>query len=140
MTFEERSTWVGAIVAIGGFVGYLSALLARAGGSDISTVPFADLILIYGIGIPIVVTIIVVIVVTAIWHRDSQAKDQRDKAIDRHGEYVAGILLAALMIVPFGLALADFGTFWIAHAMYVAFLLSALTGAIVKIVAYRRGF
>ena len=78
--------------------------------------------------------------VTAIWHRDSQTKDQRDKAIDRHGEYVGGIILAVLMIVPFGLALADVDTFWIAHAMYLAFLTSALIGGIVKIVVYRRGF
>jgi uncharacterized membrane protein len=139
MTFEERTTWVSAIVAIGGVVGYFSALLARAGASDVSEVPFVDLMLIYGIGIPIIVTIVVVIVVTAIWHRDSQTKDQRDKAIDRHGEYVGGILLAVLMIVPFGLALGDVATFWIAHAMYLAFFTSALTGAIVKIVAYRRG-
>ena len=107
---------------------------------DISEVPFVDLMLIYGIGIPIVVTIVLVIVVTAIWHRDGQTKDQRDKAIDRHGEYVGGIVLAALMIVPFGLALAEFETFWIAHAMYLAFLPSALVGGIVKIVVYRRGF
>jgi hypothetical protein len=140
MTFEERSTWVGAIVAVGTFIAYLSALLARAGGGDISEVPFADLMLIYGIGIPIVVTILGVIVVTAIWHRDGQTKDQRDKAIDRHGEYVGGVLLAVLMIVPFGLALADIETFWIAHAMYLAFLTSALVGGIVKIVVYRRGF
>jgi hypothetical protein len=140
MTFEERSTWVGAIVAVGTFIAYLSALLARAGGGDISEVPFVDLMLIYGIGIPIVVTILGVIVATAIWHRDGQTKDQRDKAIDRHGEYVGGVLLAALMLVPFGLALADFDTFWIAHAMYLAFLTSALIGGIVKIVVYRRGF
>ena len=140
MTFEERTTWVSAIVAVGGFIGYVSALMARAGGGDISEVPFVDLMLTYGIGIPIVVTIALVIVVTAIWHRDSQTKDQRDKAIDRHGEYVAGILLAVLMIVPFGLALADVDQFWIAHAMYLAFFTSALVGAIVKIVVYRRGF
>ena len=140
MTFEERSTWVGAVVAVGTFIAYVSALFARAGGGDISEVPFVDLMLIYGIGIPIVVTIVGVIVVTAIWHRDSQTKDQRDKAIDRHGEYVGGIILAVLMIVPFGLALADVDTFWIAHAMYLAFLTSALIGGIVKIVVYRRGF
>jgi hypothetical protein len=140
MTFEERSTWVGAIVAVGGFVGYLTALLARADGGDISAVPFVDLMLIYGIGIPILATILLVIVAAAIWHRDGQTKDQRDKAIDRHGEYVGGIILAVLMVVPFGLALADVETFWIAHAMYLAFMLSALIGGIVKIVVYRRGF
>jgi hypothetical protein len=140
VTFEERSTWVGAIVAVGAFAGYLSALLARAAGGDISQVPFVDLMLIYGIGIPILVTILLVIVAAAIWHRDGQTKDQRDKAIDRHGEYVGGVILAVLMLVPFGLALAEIDTFWIAHAMYLAFLTSAFIGGIVKIVVYRRGF
>jgi len=43
-------------------------------------------------------------------------------------------------MVPFGLVMAEFEYFWIANAMYAAFVLSALCGTTVKIVAYRRGF
>jgi len=140
MSFEEKTTWAAAVISIGAFAAYVAALFARADGSDISTVPYIDLLLIVGIGIPIVVTIIVGILIAMIWHRTGRTKDQRDTAIDRHGEYVGGVLLAALMIVPFGLAVADVDSFWIAHAMYLAFFTSALVGAIVKIVVYRRGF
>jgi hypothetical protein len=74
-----------------------------------------------------------------IWHHGRNKKDQRDKDIDRHGEYVAGGTLGVAMLVPFGLTLATAEHFWIANAMYLAFVLSALVGAIVKIIAYRRG-
>jgi hypothetical protein len=43
------------------------------------------------------------------------------------------------MLVPFGLAMAEGDHFWIANAIYLAFVLSALTASVVKIVAYRRG-
>jgi hypothetical protein len=140
MSFEEKSTWAATVISIGGFVAYVSALLTRANGSDISHVPFVDLLLIVGIGIPIAVTIVVSILIAVIWHRTGRSKDQRDTEIDRHGEYVGGVVLAVLMIAPFGLALADIDTFWIAHAMYLAFIIAALIGAIVKVVVYRRGF
>ena len=43
------------------------------------------------------------------------------------------------MVVPFVLTLAEFEYFWIANAMYLVFVLSALVGAAVKLIAYRRG-
>jgi hypothetical protein len=43
------------------------------------------------------------------------------------------------MLVPFGLAMAEFEYFWIANAIYLAFVVSALTASVVKIAAYRRG-
>jgi hypothetical protein len=38
------------------------------------------------------------------------------------------------------LAMAEADHFWIANAVYLAFVLSALLGSAAKIVAYRRGF
>ena len=70
----------------------------------------------------------------------SQEADVRDRDIGRFGEYFAGTVLGVGMAVPFVLTLAEFDYFWIANAMYLAFVLSALVGAAVKLVAYRRGF
>jgi len=70
---------------------------------------------------------------------EADKSDERDKDIKRFGEYVGGIVLAIGMLVPFGLALAESESFWIANAMYLAFVLSALTSSVVKVVAYRRG-
>jgi len=53
---------------------------------------------------------------------------------------LAGTVLGVGMVVPFVLTLAEFDHFWIANAMYLAFGLSAAVGAVVKLVAYRRGF
>ena len=63
----------------------------------------------------------------------------RDKDINRFGEYVGGVVLAVGMLAPFVLALTVSDYFWIANAMYLAFVLSAFTSSVVKVVAYRRG-
>ncbi len=44
------------------------------------------------------------------------------------------------MVVPFILALIEADWFWIANAMYLAFTLAAIVGAVIKLIAYRRGF
>ena len=67
-------------------------------------------------------------------------EDVRDRDIGRFGEYFAGTVLGVGMVVPFVLTLAEFDYFWIANAMYLAFGVSAAVGAVVKLVAYRRGF
>ena len=71
---------------------------------------------------------------------DSHEPDERDRDIGRFGEYFAGTVLGIGMVVPFALTLAEFDYFWIANAMYLAFVVSALVGAVMKLVAYRRGF
>jgi predicted membrane protein len=71
---------------------------------------------------------------------DAGKRDQRDKDINRYGEYVGGLVLGVAAVVPLILALAEVDHFWIANTIYLAFILSATAGSIVKIVAYRRGF
>ena len=64
----------------------------------------------------------------------------RDKEINRRGEYVGFYVMSVAAIVPLGLAMAKIDQFWIANALYLAFVLAALASSVVKIVAYRRGF
>ena len=55
--------------------------------------------------------------------------------------YVRPMITAIVVaIVPLDLAMAEIEQFWIANALYLAFVLAALASSIVKIVAYRRGF
>ena len=70
---------------------------------------------------------------------DTHKVDARDRAINRFGDYVGGIVLAVAMVVPFFLTLGKAPYFWIANGMYAAFVLSALVSSPVKLVAYRRG-
>jgi hypothetical protein len=66
--------------------------------------------------------------------------DQRDADIFRYGTHVGYFVLAIGVGGAFLLTLAGVAHFWIANALYLAFVLDALVSSIVKIVAYRRGF
>jgi len=66
-------------------------------------------------------------------------RDVRDADINRWGEYVGRIVFAVGMVVPFALAMTEADHFWIANSMYLAYVLAALAGTTVKLVAYRRG-
>ena len=73
------------------------------------------------------------------------AKDQRDREINRLGDHIAQSFLiigavTALCFAMIDVAMIDVALFWIANAIYLGFVLSAILGSIAKIIAYRRGF
>ena len=41
--------------------------------------------------------------------------------------------------MPLLLTMAEVDYFWIANSLYLAFIIAAVVGAVVKLVAYRRG-
>ena len=147
MSSEERGQWVYLVVIAVTYGAYLVIILGQLGQTAPADIDYVPLML-AAIGIGIVLAIVGRIVVEIVGgisaemagHAASQEADVRDRDIGRFGEYFAGTLLGVGMIVPFVLTLAEFDYFWIANAMYLAFVLSALVGAAVKLVAYRRGF
>jgi hypothetical protein len=138
MSFEEKGTWVYLAVTIGTYGAYLAVILGRADGIPLAEVSYVSTML-WTIGIAIGLSIVGHIAVAIAKPSEADKKDVRDKDINRYGEYVGGIVLGVGMVVPFGLALAEAKHFWIANAMYAAFVLSALVSTPVKLVAYRRG-
>jgi len=138
MSFEEKGNWVFLVVSVVTYLAYVSILLGRAEDVPLAEVPYVSTML-WTIGIGIALSIIGNIVVAISKPSEADKSDVRDKDIKRFGEYVGGVVLAVGMLAPFGLALAESDYFWIANAIYLAFVLSALTASVVKIVAYRRG-
>ena len=138
MSFEEKGNWVYLVVSVGTYLAYLSIILGRAGDVPIAEVAYVSTML-WTIGIAIALSIVGNIVVAISKPSEADKSDVRDKDINRFGEYVGGVVLAVGMLAPFGLALAESDYFWIANAMYLAFVLSAFTSSVVKVVAYRRG-
>ena len=138
MSFEEKSVWIYVFIAVALAAIYFAAVfgqLPHTAAADIEyRVP-----LVAAIGGAIVLSIAAHIVVAIASPDDAGKRDQRDKDINRFGEYVGGIVLAVAAIVPFILALVEVDHFWIANTIYLAFILSAVSGSVVKIVAYRRG-
>lgn len=131
VTSEERRVWILGMVAVVGYAGYLAAVAAGAS---------YKVAMLWTIGGGIVAGIVVSIAAALIWREGAGEKDQRDREIDRFGDYVGQSMLVIGGVVALALALAEWSYFWIANTLYLAFVLSALLSSIAKIVAYRRGF
>mgnify|MGYP003423632579 FL=1 len=134
MSFEEKGNWVYLVVSVVTYVAYLSVILGRAQDVPLTDVPYVSTML-RTIGIAVALLILGNIVVAISKPSEADKSDVRDKDINRFG----GVVLAVGMLAPFVLALTESDYFWIANAMYLAFVLSAFTSSVVKVVAYRRG-
>jgi len=138
MSYEEKGAWVYLMVVLGTYGAYLAVILSRADGMPLAEVAYVAPML-WLIGISIALNIVGRVVVETAKPSETTKSDVRDKDINRLGGYVGGVVLAVAMAVPFGLALAKASQFWIANAMYAAFVAFALASTLVRIVAYRRG-
>ena len=139
MSFEEKGTWTYAVIAVALAVIYFAIVLGQLPQTAAGDIAF-QVPLLATIGATIGLTIAAHIVVAIAAPDDAGKRDQRDKDINRYGEYVGGLVLGAAAVVPLILALTEVDHFWIANTIYLAFILSTTAGSIVKIVAYRRGF
>jgi hypothetical protein len=138
MSYEEKGAWVYLTVVLGSYGAYIAVILGRADGIPLAEVAYVAPML-WLIGISIAANIVGRVVVETAKPSGSTKSDVRDKDINRLGGYFGGLVLAVAMAVPFGLALAKASQFWIANAMYAAFVAFALASTLVRIVAYRRG-
>jgi hypothetical protein len=138
MSQEEKGQWVYLVVILLTYTAYVALVLGQAADTPLTDVAYVPLML-GAIGIGIALSIAGRIVLEIVGPRGSEPADVRDRDIDRFGEYFAGTVLGIAMIVPFVLTLAEFDHFWIANAIYLAFVIAAVIGASMKLVAYRRG-
>jgi drug/metabolite transporter (DMT)-like permease len=138
MSFEEKSTWIYAVIVVALAVIYFAIVLGQLPQTAARDIEF-QVPLVAAIGAAIGLSIAAHIVVAMAAPDDAGKRDQRDKDINRYGEYVGGLVLSVSAVLPLILALAEADHFWIANTIYLAFILGAASGSIVKIVAYRRG-
>lgn len=139
MSYEERGQWVYLAAITIAYGAYLVLMLGRAGTTPLTQIDYQP-ILLWTIGAAVVGSIIGRIAIEIVRPSESQTEDVRDRDIGRRGEYVAGMVLGVGMVWPFILALIEADHFWIANAMYLVFVVQAVVGAVIKLVAYRRGF
>lgn len=138
MSFDEKSTWIYLVIAIVVPAVYFTNVLGQVGDTPVNEIAYVRP-MITAIIVAIVASIVAHIVVAMASPREADKRDERDKNINRFGEYVGGIVLAVGVVGVLGLTMAEFEYFWIANALYAAFILQAITTSIVKLVAYRRG-
>ena len=138
MSYEEKGVWVYLGVALATFGVYVAIILGRAGDAPLTEVPYVSTML-WMIGLSILLSVLTRVAVEVATPSDTHQADVRDKEINRFGEYVGGVFLAIGVLVPLVLAFTEAHHFWIANAIYAAYILQAASSSVVKIVVYRRG-
>jgi hypothetical protein len=139
MAFEEKRAWIMVVVTIASYASYLAEVLGRHGDGSLGQAPYVGA-LCWSVGVAIVASIVLHIVVSVLSPEGANVKDQRDREIHRFGVYVGQGFVVIGGVAGLLLAMGGFDRFWIANAIYLAFVLSALLSAGAKIVAYRWGF
>ncbi len=139
MSSEEKSAWIMLAVTVVAYATYLAIILGRADGTLLAEVSYVSTML-WTIGAAIAASIVLHIVVAIASPKDAGKKDERDREIYRFGEYTGQSFVVIGGVAVLIMAMAEVDYFWIANAIYLAFVLSGILGSVVKLVAYRRGF
>ncbi len=138
MSYEEKGTWVYLVTSAGAYGVYLVIVLGRLASTPVAEVPYAWVLLWTTVAAVVASTVGRTLVETAS-PSDSRRADVRDKEIYRFGEYASRWFIVAGAAAAYIMAVAKWDYFWIANVIYLGFVLWAVAGSVIKLVAYRRG-
>ena len=132
MSYDEKNSWVFLVTAVLGYGTYLVLLAVFGPGAYVP-------LLLSTVGGAIAVNILASIAISITNGRDRDKRDQRDREVFAFGERIGGAFVVLGAVAALVLAMVQAPWFWIANAVYLAFVLSAVVGASARLVAYRRG-
>jgi hypothetical protein len=138
MSYEEKGTWVYLVASAGAYAIYLTIVLGRVLSTPVAEVPYVSLLL-WTTGASIVASIAGRILIQTARPSDSRRSDVRDKEISRFGEHASRWFVVAGAGAALFMAMARWDYFWIVNVLYLGFVLWAVAGSVLKLVAYRRG-
>ena len=138
MSYEEKGAWVYLVAVAGAYAVYLAIILERLQSTSVAEVPYAW-VLLWTTVASVVASTVGRTLVETVRPSDSRRRDVRDKEIYRFGEYASRWFVVAGAAAGFFMALAKLDYFWIANVIYLGFVLWAIAGSVLKLVAYRRG-
>jgi hypothetical protein len=138
MSYQQKGIWVYLATSAGAYAVYLAIIVGRLQSTPAAQVPYAWVLLWTTVAAIAASTMGRTVVETA-RRSDSRRSDVRDREIDRFGEYASRWFIIAGAAAGFVMALLKVDYFWIANAIYLGFVLWAIAGSAIKLVAYRRG-
>ena len=138
MSYEEKGTWVYLVASAGAYLVYLAIILGRLLSTPVAEVSYVP-VLLWTTGASIAASIAGRVLVETARPSDSRRSDVRDREIYRFGEYASRWFLVAGAAAALVMAMAKADYFWIANVIYLGFVLWAVAGSVLKLVAYRRG-
>lgn len=142
MAFHERSSWLQAIISGAALLVYLIWVLPRLGSASVSRLDWATPMLWCGVG-----GLVAFVVLTVVWgaiarvrEPGANASDRRDLEIDRLGTWIGQSLLVSGSAIALIITMLGGSGFWIGTVLFAGLTLSAFVAAVVRLVAYRKGF
>ncbi|WP_166877317.1 hypothetical protein [Salinibacterium sp. ZJ450] len=139
MSYEEKRTWIYAVVAIAAPAVYVTYILGKVASTPVTDIDYVGAMLI-AIGGAILASIVAGMFIGISSSKEAGRKDERDQEIGHRGFILGFFVFSILMVAPLVMAMAEVPHFWIANTIYLAFALTAFLYSVLKIVAYRRGF
>lgn len=137
MTFEEKSTWVILVTMTLVYGWYFATVAGQLAGTDVGDIDYQGLML-TTVGLVVALAVVGIILIT-VAGRGDDSKDERDKTINRYGEYIGGFVLTAGALGGMLLAMIELEHFWVANTLLAGLVLSEIASNIIKLVLYRRG-
>ena len=138
MSYDERGTWVYLVTSSAAYVVYLAIVLGRVASTPVADVAYVS-VLLWTSGASIVASVAGRTLVETAKPSASRRSDIRDREIYRFGEYTSRWFIVAGAGAGLIMAMAKLDYFWIANVIYLGFVLWAVVGSAVKLVAYRHG-
>lgn len=138
MTYEEKGTWVYLVASAAAYAVCAAIVSGRLASTPVADVSYVA-VLLWTTAASILASVIGRTLVETARPSDSRRADVRDRDIRRSGEYASRWLVVAGAGAALLMAMARWDYFWIANVIYLAFALWAVTGSVVRLVAYRRG-
>ncbi|MEU6789558.1 hypothetical protein ABZ912_61160 [Nonomuraea angiospora] len=138
MAFEEKRAWVMILVSVSAYTIYVVTVLGRAGDGPLADVAYAGALL-WTIGGAIVAAIVIHIAMAIAGGHGADRTDERDREINRVSERIGQSIVVIGALAALVMAIAELRHFWIANAVYLAFVLSSVLSSAAKIMAYRKG-
>jgi hypothetical protein len=138
MSYDEKGTWAYLVASAGAYLVYLAIVGDRLAHAPVAQVSYVAVLLWTSAASVLAATVVRTAIETA-RPSDSRKSDVRDKEINRFGEYASRWFIVAGAGAALIMAMVKFDYFWIANVIYLGFVLWAVVGSVVKLVAYRRG-
>lgn len=139
MSFSEKTTWVYLFQSVMVGAIYFAIVLPQTSDTPVDEIGYVGL-MVGAIVLTIIISIIGAILAAVSNPAEADKRDERDKEIERFGDLVGGNTLTFLMVAVLILVWVETEHFWIANAIFAAFIVQAIVGSIVKLLRYRRGF
>ena len=138
MSYDEKGIWVYLVTSAGSYLVYCVIVLGRLVHTPADQVPYIA-VLLWTAGASMIANTVGRVLVETARPSDSRQRDVRDKEIFRFGEYASRWFIVAGAAAGLVMAMAQWDYFWIANVIYLGFVLWAVAGSVLKLVAYRRG-